>query len=81
MFDIVKDEMKDLEMMKFYKLEHQLGVTKARQFAAQHATGDVIAFLDSHCKYVITFVCDVTDSDVCGRRVLRGLGRTSAATD
>lgn len=51
LFEQVKKEVEELDMVTLIRLPKQEGLIRARQVGVEQATGEVFIFLDSHCKF------------------------------
>lgn len=49
LFEQVKKEVEELDMVTLTRLPKQEGLIKARRIGVEQATGEVLIFLDSHC--------------------------------
>jgi len=50
LFEQVKKEVEELDMVTLTRLPKQEGLIKARRIGVEQATGEVLIFLDSHCE-------------------------------
>ena len=48
--ETIQQEIADIEIIKMMRSKKQIGIVQSRMQAVKEATGDVVAFLDSHCK-------------------------------
>jgi len=50
LFEQIKKEFEELDMVKLIRLPEPSGLVAARNHAVEHATGEVLVFVDSHCE-------------------------------
>jgi len=48
--ETIQQEIADIEIIKMIRSKKQIGIVQSRMQAVKEATGDVVAFLDSHCE-------------------------------